>query len=50
MMVTNNSRPSGAFTGAWSTPSSIITGNGVQGLGNIGVTGMKGRSNTLNGN
>jgi hypothetical protein len=50
-LVHNNARPNGNFIGSWSsaTANEITTG-AITGLGNIGITGMRGRSNTLNGN
>ena len=48
--VTNNARVSGTFTGGWTSISNTIeSGTGITGVGTIGITGMKGRGNTTNG-
>ena len=47
--VTNNSRVVGNYTGGWSTPAVIATGTTITGIGSVGITGMKGRGNTTNG-
>ena len=47
--VTNNARVSGTFTGGWTPISTIEGAGGITGVGTIGITGMKGRGNTTNG-
>jgi hypothetical protein len=47
--VTNNARTFNTFTGGWTSPATIVTGTTVTGIGNIGITGMKGRGNTTSG-
>ena len=43
--TTNNSRADATYTGAWSSPVTIITPSNLQGVGSIGISGMKGRGN-----
>jgi hypothetical protein len=47
--VTNNGRGTGLYTNVWSTPSTIVTGTSVTGVGTISITGMKGRGNFTGG-
>jgi hypothetical protein len=50
-LITNNARPDADRTGGWNTflqtsgQAEIVSGTGVTGVGNIGINGMKGRSN-----
>jgi hypothetical protein len=48
--TSNNARPTGNWHGSWSIPAAIGSGSGATGIGTIGINGMKGRSNTQNGN
>jgi hypothetical protein len=48
-MITNNGRDAALSSGGWGSISTIISGSGVTGVGNIGISGMKGRSNTSGG-
>jgi hypothetical protein len=47
--TTNNSRNLGSFTAGWSTPVTISTPTTLNGVGHVGLTGMKGRGNITGG-
>ena len=47
--VTNNGRITGAYTNVWSSPSTIVSGTSITGVGTISITGMKGRGNFTGG-